>query len=192
MFYFSTIIIRFQAFGEKRCFARQAAHFLLYCRKFSKEWLYAKNSFRLPRQYPKKPRKSLLFQWVSSLRWRLLHHNYTICERALMWHPFWLYYIVHPWYRFCRYQGCLLTYSIFNCRSCGTISATVITNAIQSAKGVAHAMPETPTAPFRISMNTTSRLPLRSSDSKNGWIFLPIAWKTVMTMKLTAVVSVVV
>ena len=36
------------------------------------------------RQYPKKPRKSLLYQWFSSLEWRLLHHNYTICERALM------------------------------------------------------------------------------------------------------------
>ena len=36
------------------------------------------------RQYPKKPRKSLLYQWLSSLRWRLLHHNYTICGRALM------------------------------------------------------------------------------------------------------------
>ncbi len=35
-------------------------------------------------QYPKKPRKSLLYQWLSSLRWRLLHHNYTIYERALM------------------------------------------------------------------------------------------------------------
>ena len=31
---------------------------------------------------PKKPRKSLLYQWLSSLRWRLLHHNYTICGRA--------------------------------------------------------------------------------------------------------------
>ena len=36
------------------------------------------------RQYPKKPRKSLLYQWSSSLKRRLLHHNYTICERALM------------------------------------------------------------------------------------------------------------
>ena len=36
------------------------------------------------RPYPKKPRKSLLYQWFSSLEWRLLHHNYTICERALM------------------------------------------------------------------------------------------------------------
>ena len=36
------------------------------------------------RQHPKKPRKSLLYQWFSSLEWRLLHHNYTICERALM------------------------------------------------------------------------------------------------------------
>ena len=36
------------------------------------------NTLCVPRQYPKKPRKSLLFQWVSSLRWRLLHHNYTI------------------------------------------------------------------------------------------------------------------
>ena len=43
-----------------------------------------KDTLCVSRQYPKKPRKSLLFQWVSSLRWRLLHHNYTICERALM------------------------------------------------------------------------------------------------------------
>lgn len=43
-----------------------------------------KDPFYLPWQYPKKPRKSLLYQWLSSLRWRLLHHNYTICERALM------------------------------------------------------------------------------------------------------------
>ena len=46
---------------------------------------HEENPVYLPRQYPKKPRKSLLFQWVSSLRWRLLHHNYTICERVLMW-----------------------------------------------------------------------------------------------------------
>ena len=38
----------------------------------------------LPRQYLKKPRKSLLYQWFSSLKRCLLHHNYTICERALM------------------------------------------------------------------------------------------------------------
>ena len=38
----------------------------------------------VPRQYPKKPRKSLLYQCFSSLERRLLHHNYTICERALM------------------------------------------------------------------------------------------------------------
>ena len=36
-------------------------------------------------EYPKKPRKSLLYQWFSSLKRRLLHHNYTICERVLMW-----------------------------------------------------------------------------------------------------------
>ena len=36
------------------------------------------------RQHPKKPRKNLLYQWFSSLEWRLLHHNYTICGRALM------------------------------------------------------------------------------------------------------------
>ena len=47
------------------------------------EW-NEKDTLCVSRQYPKKPRKSLLFQWVSSLRWRLLHHNYTICERALM------------------------------------------------------------------------------------------------------------
>ena len=38
----------------------------------------------LPRQYPKKPRKSLLYQRFSSLKRRVLHHNYPICERALM------------------------------------------------------------------------------------------------------------
>ena len=38
----------------------------------------------VPWQYPKKLRKSLLYQRFSSLKWRLLHHNYTICERALM------------------------------------------------------------------------------------------------------------
>lgn len=43
-----------------------------------------KNTLCMPRQYPKKPRKSLLYQWFSSLKRRLLHHNYTICERALM------------------------------------------------------------------------------------------------------------
>lgn len=35
-------------------------------------------------EYPKKPRKSLLYQRFSSLKRRVLHHNYTICERALM------------------------------------------------------------------------------------------------------------
>jgi hypothetical protein len=59
-------------------------------------------------------------------------------------------------------------YSLFNCRNCGTISVIEITNAIQSANGVAHAIPETPTALFKISMNTTSRLPLRSSDRQSG------------------------
>ena len=43
-----------------------------------------KDPLCVSRQYPKKPRKSLLYQWLSSLRWRLLHHNYTICGRALM------------------------------------------------------------------------------------------------------------
>ena len=43
-----------------------------------------KDTLCVPRQYPKKPRKSLLYQWFSSLRRRLLHHNYTIYERALM------------------------------------------------------------------------------------------------------------
>ena len=45
---------------------------------------HEKDTFCVSRKYPKKPRKSLLYQWLSSLRWRLLHHNYTICERALM------------------------------------------------------------------------------------------------------------
>lgn len=47
------------------------------------EW-NEKDTLCVSRQYPKKPRKSLLYQWLSSLRWRLLHHNYTICGRALM------------------------------------------------------------------------------------------------------------
>ena len=42
------------------------------------------NTLCVPRQYPKKPRKSLLYQRFSSLKRRVLHHNYTICERALM------------------------------------------------------------------------------------------------------------
>ena len=42
------------------------------------------DTFCVSRQYPKKPRKSLLYQWFSLLKRRLLHHNYTICERALM------------------------------------------------------------------------------------------------------------
>lgn len=40
-----------------------------------------------------------------------------------------------------------------------------IINAIQSAKGVAHAMPETPMRSFRSSINTTSRL---------GFAFFPV------------------
>ena len=42
------------------------------------------DSFCVSWQYPKKPRKSPLYQRFSSLKRRLLHHNYTICERALM------------------------------------------------------------------------------------------------------------
>jgi hypothetical protein len=52
--------------------------------EFSEKNQYEEYPVYLPRQYPKKPRKSLLYQWFSSLEWRLLHHNYTICERALM------------------------------------------------------------------------------------------------------------
>ena len=42
------------------------------------------NTFCVSWKYPKKPRKSLLYQRFSSLKRRVLHHNYTICERALM------------------------------------------------------------------------------------------------------------
>ena len=52
--------------------------------EISERTQYEEDPVYLSRQYPKKPRKSLLYQWLSSLRWRLLHHNYTICERALM------------------------------------------------------------------------------------------------------------
>ena len=52
--------------------------------EISERTQYEEDPVFLPRQYPKKPRKSLLYQWFSSLEWRLLHHNYTICERALM------------------------------------------------------------------------------------------------------------
>ena len=41
-------------------------------------------TFYLPWKYPKKPRKSLLYQRFSSLKRRVLHHDYTICGRALM------------------------------------------------------------------------------------------------------------
>ena len=45
---------------------------------------YEEDPVYLSRQYPKKPRKSLLYQRFSSLKRRVLHHNYTICERVLM------------------------------------------------------------------------------------------------------------
>ena len=52
--------------------------------KISERTQYEEDPVYLSWQYPKKPRKSPLYQWFSSLEWRLLHHNYTICERALM------------------------------------------------------------------------------------------------------------
>ena len=52
--------------------------------EFSEKNQYEEYSVYLPRQYPKKPRKSLLYQRFSSLKRRVLHHNYTICERVLM------------------------------------------------------------------------------------------------------------
>ena len=52
--------------------------------EISERTQYEEDPVYLSWQYPKKPRKSLLYQWFSSLEWRLLHHNYTICERALM------------------------------------------------------------------------------------------------------------
>ena len=52
--------------------------------EISERTQYEEDPVYLSWQYPKKPRKSLLYQWLSSLRWRLLHHNYTIYERALM------------------------------------------------------------------------------------------------------------
>mgnify|MGYP004531532119 CR=1 FL=1 len=45
---------------------------------------YEEDPVYLSWKYPKKPRKSLLYQRFSSLEWRLLHHNYTICGRVLM------------------------------------------------------------------------------------------------------------
>ena len=52
--------------------------------EISERTQYEEDSVYLSRQYPKKPRKSLLYQRFSSLKRRVLHHNYTICERALM------------------------------------------------------------------------------------------------------------
>ncbi len=52
--------------------------------EISERTQYEEDPVYLPRQYPKKPRKSLLYQRFSSLKRRVLHHNYTICERALM------------------------------------------------------------------------------------------------------------
>lgn len=43
-----------------------------------------KDTLCVSRQYPKKPRKSLLYQRFSSLKRRVLHQDYTICGRALM------------------------------------------------------------------------------------------------------------
>lgn len=57
---------------------------LAFSRLMEEGRAYDKSAFYLPWKYPKKPRKSLLYQWLSSIRWRLLHHNYTICGRALM------------------------------------------------------------------------------------------------------------
>ena len=51
---------------------------------FSERVQHEEDPVRLPWKYPKKPRKSLLYQWFSPFKRRLLHHNYTICERALM------------------------------------------------------------------------------------------------------------
>ena len=52
--------------------------------EFSEKNRYEEYPVYLPWEYPKKPRKSLLYQRFSSLKRRVLHHNYTICERALM------------------------------------------------------------------------------------------------------------
>ena len=52
--------------------------------EFSERIQHEEDPVYLPRQYPKKPRKSLLYQWFSSFKRRFLHPTYTICERALM------------------------------------------------------------------------------------------------------------
>jgi len=73
--------------NEENNLSQQIVESGVKSRKISifKEFLrHDKNIICLPWQYPKKPRKSLLYQWFSSLEWRLLHHNYTICGRALM------------------------------------------------------------------------------------------------------------
>ena len=52
--------------------------------EISERTQYEEDPVYLSWKYPKKPRKSLLYQWPSSLKRRLLHHNYTICEGALI------------------------------------------------------------------------------------------------------------
>lgn len=52
--------------------------------EISERTQYEEDPVYLSRQYPKKPRKSLLYQRFSSLKRRVLHHDYTICGRALM------------------------------------------------------------------------------------------------------------
>ena len=52
--------------------------------EFSEKNQYEEYPVYLPWKYLKKPRKSLLYQWFSSLKRHLLHHNYTIFKRALM------------------------------------------------------------------------------------------------------------
>ena len=77
--------------------------------------------------------------------------------------------------------------SAFSCFRQGKISATEISSASQSAKGVAQAMPLIAMTRFSAIINATSRLPLHSRESGSGCALRPVAWKMVIAMKLTAV-----
>lgn len=57
----------------------------------------------------------------------------------------------------------------------GTISTFEITSAIQSANGVAHAMPEMPIVLLGSNINTMSMLPFRNNGRNNRCVFLPMA-----------------
>ena len=98
----------------------------------------------------------------------------------------------HALLRFFYNIFCISTVFYFLPVSCfkhGIIRIPDTINAVQSAKGVAHAIPPIPSVPLKIIINITSRLPFLRNARTSGCTFFPIAWNTVIAMKFTAVVG---